>query len=230
MRVRPAGCCARAPGRAATTPSRSRTDRGQTSAARDRASSQNGPGRCAPSASATRTPTSAQAAARRTGDALAALDHGDPAHGEAEQQRRQQPAPEEMREIGHVISPRNRCGGSAPCLRRYRCRRPAASCRSRRGEAVGRQAAAHQIIGHRLRALFGKRLVLVPSPSASVWPAISILAVGQRSAVSVRRSSRPTESGDRSAPARIQSGCAPWPADRRTIAGRRVARPARKAA
>ena len=83
-----------------------------------------------------------QPARRHLRYALAAMDHRDPAHGETQQQRRQQPAPVECRQICHsryltTKSMRRFCAlPSSVSLRRHRLRAAVAD----RREPVGGQA------------------------------------------------------------------------------------------
>src|SRR5258705_395291 len=124
--------CAKAPRRAATIPPRNQTDTMQTSADQDRANSRDARGsgaRAPPRQALPPTPPATTRSAWRRPD--------------RDEPPRSSPLPDPAaatpaaspNEISPdmpfaVTSPRNRCGGSSPCLGRYHWRRPAASCHS----------------------------------------------------------------------------------------------------
>ena len=78
-------------------------------------------------------PAAASHARRRLRDALAAMNHRDPAHRQARAAAQPAASPNEIRQKCHryYLHHEIRCGGFAPCLRRCRWRRPAGCCRSR---------------------------------------------------------------------------------------------------
>src|SRR5216684_2061041 len=123
---------AKEPKRAARIPPRNRTDTMQTSADPDRANSRDGRGSGVQRPPRQVLPPAPPATTR---SAWRRPDRDEPPRSSPlPDPATATPAasPNEMSPDMPfaVTSPRNRCGGSAPCLRRYHWRRPAASCHS----------------------------------------------------------------------------------------------------
>src|SRR5206468_4414060 len=124
--------CVKEPRRAATIPPRSRTDTMQTSADQDRANSRDGRGSGEQAPRRQALPPTPPATTR---SAWRRPDRDEPPRSSPlPNPATATPAasPNEMSSDMPlaVTSPRSRCAGFAPCLRRYHWKRPAANCHS----------------------------------------------------------------------------------------------------